>query len=139
MLIHQIQYKNKKPKRVGRGGKKGTYSGKGLKGQSSRAGRKFRPALRDVIIKLPKKRGYRFKTISEKPHIVNLGDISKRFSDGEKVGVKELVAKKLLNIPRSKKNPKVKILGKGEFDKNTKLIFKTGMLFSKQAKEKTIK
>jgi len=41
MQLHQLKpnHKKKSRKRVGRGGKKGTYSGKGMKGQKSRAGK----------------------------------------------------------------------------------------------------
>jgi large subunit ribosomal protein L15 len=65
--LHQIkpESKRKTKKRVGRGGKRGTYCGRGLKGQKSRAGRKTRPALRDIIKRIPKKRGYRFKSIKK--------------------------------------------------------------------------
>ncbi len=61
MQLHQIS-KNKarkSPKRVGRGGKKGTYCGRGIKGQKARAGAKIRPELRDFIKKIPKVRGYK--------------------------------------------------------------------------------
>src|SRR5580698_349333 len=44
--------------RVGRGGKRGKTSGRGTKGQSARAGNKKRPEFRDIIKKLPKRRGY---------------------------------------------------------------------------------
>ncbi|HOK35099.1 MAG TPA: hypothetical protein PLL80_00755 [Candidatus Pacearchaeota archaeon] len=59
MQLHQIQptHKPKDKKRIGRGGKRGTYSGKGIKGQTSRAGAKIRPEIRDFIKKIPKKRG----------------------------------------------------------------------------------
>ncbi len=52
--------KLKKSKRVGRGGKKGTYSGKGMKGQKSRAGRKLEPPIRGLIKRYHKLRGYKF-------------------------------------------------------------------------------
>lgn len=47
-------------RRVGRGqgSKRGKQSGRGGKGQTARAGHKIRPALRDIIKKLPKRRGY---------------------------------------------------------------------------------
>lgn len=48
---------NKTKKRVGRGGKRGTTSGKGQKGQRSRAGHRIRPAERDILSKFPKLRG----------------------------------------------------------------------------------
>lgn len=47
-----------KKTRVGRGSKRGKTSGRGTKGQNARAGRKKRPELRDIIKKLPKRRGY---------------------------------------------------------------------------------
>ena len=45
-------------KRIGRGGDRGKTSGKGHKGQKSRAGRKIRPHIRDEIQRIPKRRGY---------------------------------------------------------------------------------
>ena len=38
MQLHQLKpiHKKKKPKTRGRGGKRGTYSGRGMKGQKSR-------------------------------------------------------------------------------------------------------
>jgi len=65
MQIHQLkrQHKNKKDRIVGRGGKHAKTSGRGGKGQTARAGNKRRPELRDIIKKLPKLRGYRFKSI----------------------------------------------------------------------------
>jgi len=63
MQLHQLQpaNKNQKKKRIGRGGKRGTYSGRGVKGQKSRAGRHIRPAERDLIQRLPKLRGQKNK------------------------------------------------------------------------------
>lgn len=49
--------KRKKPKSVGRGGKRGKTSGRGTKGQNARAGRKKRPEIRDFIKRFPKLRG----------------------------------------------------------------------------------
>ncbi len=59
MQLHEVKpiHKNESRKRIGRGGKRGTYSGKGIKGQKSRAGRKIRPAVRDLIQRTPKLRG----------------------------------------------------------------------------------
>lgn len=56
MQLHTLQpaHKLKSKKRIGRGGKRGTYSGRGVKGQKARAGRKIRPAIRDLIQSLPK-------------------------------------------------------------------------------------
>ncbi len=61
MQLHELKpkHKLKRKKRVGRGGKKGTYSGKGIKGQSSRSGRKMVPIIRELIKRYPKLRGYK--------------------------------------------------------------------------------
>jgi len=75
MQLHQLRpkHKLKKKKRIGRGGKRGTYSGKGIKGQKSRAGRKFAPVIRELIKRYPKLRGYRFKNHEGFLVIVNVG------------------------------------------------------------------
>ena len=58
MQVHELKPSNKpkKRRRIGRGGKRGNYSGRGSKGQKSRAGAKMRPQLREIINKFPKKR-----------------------------------------------------------------------------------
>ena len=68
MQINNLKrvHKNKKDRLVGRGGKHAKTSGRGGKGQTARAGNKRRPELRDIIKKLPKNRGYRFKSIHKK-------------------------------------------------------------------------
>jgi large subunit ribosomal protein L15 len=65
MQINNLKrvHKNKKDRIVGRGGKHAKTSGRGGKGQTARAGNKRRPELRDIIKKLPKNRGYRFKSV----------------------------------------------------------------------------
>jgi ribosomal protein L15 len=67
MQIHNLKrtHKNKKDRLVGRGGKHAKTSGRGGKGQTARAGNKRRPELRDIIKKLPKNRGYQFKSIKK--------------------------------------------------------------------------
>lgn len=64
MQIHDLKRKNpnKRDRTVGRGGKHAKTSGRGGKGQTARAGNKRRPELRDIIKKLPKNRGYQFKS-----------------------------------------------------------------------------
>jgi len=120
MQLYQLKpiHKPKKKKRIGRGGKRGTYSGRGIKGQKARAGRKIRPEIRDFIKKIPKKRGYRFKA-KPKPEIVNLKDLEKHFRDGEIVSPETLFKKGLIGKVKKKG---VKILGKGKLTK--KLEFK---------------
>jgi len=134
MQLHDLkkQYKQKSKKRVGRGGKRGTTSGHGTKGQKSRAGHKIRPAIRDFIVKLPKRRGFKFKSIKIQPQAINIGIIEKNFKSGEIITPKTLLAKKLIRREKGK-TPKVKILGGGEFSK--KFIFK-GCAFSKNFKYK---
>lgn len=75
MQTHEVKRKtaNRDGKYVGRGGKRGKTSGKGTKGQNSRAGRKFRPQIRDVIKKIPKARGYKFKSIRGPVEVVREG------------------------------------------------------------------
>ena len=142
MQLHQIKpiHKLKKRKRIARGGKRGNYSGRGIKGQKSRAGAGIRPAIRDVMMRLPKQRGrakHAFKSIFLKPVVLNLRDVEKRFSaQGGKAS--EIVSPQTLfekGIIRKKggKLPKIKILGAGEISK--KLEFQ-GVLFSQSARVK---
>lgn len=133
MLLHEIKpiHKRKDKKRVGRGGKRGTYAGKGIKGQKARAGRKLKPIIRELIKRYPKLKGYKFKSKKEL-RIINVGDLEKKFNAGEKVTPKILLKKKIIRKIKGK-IPQVKILGKGEIKK--KLVFED-CLFSKQAKEK---
>jgi len=134
MQLHELKpiHKFKKPKRVGRGGKKGTYSGHGVKGQKSRAGKKLKPIIRELIKRYPKLRGYRFKSKKEKPTILNLEILEKKFNTGEKVAPEILLEKRIIRKIKGRM-PKVKILGKGEVTK--KLIIE-GCQLSKSAKEK---
>lgn len=136
MQLHDLKptHKLKAKKRIGRGGKRGTYSGRGNKGQKARAGRGPRPALRDIIKKVPKKRGYRFKSIQVKPQVVNLKDLEKHFQSGEKVTPETLLEKGLVGKVKEK-TPVVKILGKGKL---TKKLEVEGCLMSKSV-EKVLK
>ncbi|BCX15552.1 MAG: 50S ribosomal protein L15 [Candidatus Parcubacteria bacterium] len=134
MQLHQIKFSLRKRKRVGRGGKKGNYSGRGLKGQKSRAGRRIRPAVRDIILKLPKRKGFKNIKIKRKIFVINLDNIDKKFNANEIVSLKTLVAKKLLTIPKSVKSFKVKILGRGNLTKS--LLFKPEFIFSDRALNK---
>ncbi|MFA4890617.1 MAG: 50S ribosomal protein L15 [Candidatus Paceibacterota bacterium] len=134
MQLHQIKSKTKRKTRklIGRGGKRGTYSGKGMKGQKSRAGHKMRPELRDIIKKIPKKRGYRFKSFKINPTVVNLNVLEKHFSDNEKVHPKSLLEKGLIS-KISGSLPGVKLLGSGTI---TKKLLVSECQISKSAKEK---
>ena len=128
MQLYQLKPKNinKNKKRVGRGGKRGTFSGKGAKGQLARAGRKLRPEIRDFVKKIPKKRGYDFKSFQTKPQIVNLQDLDKKYNDGEIVTPETLIEKGLIvkvkgrpDLPAGRQG--VKILGQGKLTKKLKV------------------
>src|SRR4030042_2383761 len=131
MQLHQIKpiHKSKKPKRIGRGGKRGTYSGRGLKGQKSRAGRKFQPIIRYLIKRYPKLRGYRFNPFGEKTAKINIDYLEKKFENGEKISPRLLLEKKLVRKIKGTV-PKVKILGRGEL---TKKLIISGCSVSKSA------
>ncbi len=137
MQLHQIKRKNpnKKSVKIGRGGKRGKTSGRGHKGQNARAGTSKRPEMRDIIKKLPKLRGYRFKSFQVRPAVINLELIEKNFSNGDKITPAILVEKALIE-KRSGRVPVVKILSKGEI---TKKVIISECLFSKTTKEKVKK
>ena len=134
MQIHQIKplRKKKKEKRVGRGGKRGTYSGRGIKGQKARAGRKFQPIIRAILKKYPKLRGYKFSPQKKEMAILNLEVLEKEFKEGERVTPKILVERKIIRKIKGRVPP-VKILGRGEISK--KLIIEKCLL-SESAREK---
>jgi len=125
-------HKKKRRKRVGRGGKRGTYSGRGVKGQKSRAGRRLKPVIRELIKKYPKLRGTKFKKWRPRAAIVNIEDLEKKFSIGEVVSSRALLERRIIRRIKGR-IPRVKILGKGKLTK--KLIIE-GCQLSKQAKEK---
>ncbi len=137
MQLHQISKNksNKVGKRVGRGGKRGTFSGRGVKGQKARSGRKLRPEWRDLLKSIPKKRGYKFKSIQDKPAVLNLQDLNAAFNGGEAITFSVLLQKGLI-AKAGGRWPQVKILGQDQLTK--KLNFK-GLTASKSAKEAILK
>ena len=134
MQLNQVSpnHKKKKKKRIGRGGKKGTYSGRGIKGQKARAGAKFKPAIRELIKKYPKLRGYKFNPKAFKDAIVNLGELEKKFDKDQEVNPEALLKKGLIRRIKGR-TPNVKILAKGELKKPLVI---SGCKFSKEAEEK---
>lgn len=131
MQLHQLQpfhgLKNKK--RIARGGKRGTYSGRGQKGQKSRAGAKIRPAERDLIIRIPKRRGFKNKPLGPKPVILNTEDLEKEFENNQIINKKILREKGLIKAL----GQRVKILDRGELKKALEI---DGLEVSKKAEEK---
>lgn len=147
MLIHELKptTKNKKKKRIGRGGKRGTFSGKGTKGQKARAGvhmgADFRGGNRPLWKVFPKKRGSTkkveikhrsFQVRDPKAFPVNLELINEVFHENAVVSPTTLLEKKVIK----KADKTVKVLGTGELSK--KLTFE-GLTFSQSAKEKIAK
>lgn len=132
----------KERKRVGRGlgSGKGRYSGRGIKGQKSRAGSHAMPAgfeggQMPIDMRIGKLRGNTsadampigpFRTYSQP---VNVGALEERFDAGADVTLEALKAAGLI----SKLSVDVKILGEGEL---TKKLSVTAHSFSKSAVEK---
>ena len=116
---------------VGRGGKKGTYSGRGGKGQSARSGRKMVPIIRELIKRYPKLKGYRSFVLEDTTRVVNLDILDKHFKDGEVVSPAALVQKGIIRAIKGK-IPAVKILGNGNISKK---IIIDNCKISKTAKE----
>ncbi len=117
----KLTEKRKSRMRVGRGnGSKGTYSGRGLKGQKSRSGGGvplfFEGGQLPLVKRLPFLRGFknRFKKDFS---IVNLSELEKVFKDGDDVNSETLYKFNLIR----KSNSNVKILGNGELNKSLNL------------------
>ena len=112
MQLNTLKLKNKRKSRktIGRGGKKGTYSGKGCKGQKARSGVSINPlfeggrsTLTDHMKKL---RGFKSSRIKIE---VKISQLDKNFKDGESVNLKSLAEKNL--IKKADKHTRVKIVG----------------------------
>ncbi len=120
--LHTLIRKTLRPKRrVGRGqsSTRGKTSGRGTKGQSARAGNKKRPEMRDIIKKIPKRRGFgknRGKTNVPTTHVtINLSRIEALFDKGEDVTMKALAGKGILKAGYL---TRVKVVGTGSISKN---------------------
>ncbi|MBP9821895.1 MAG: 50S ribosomal protein L15 [Candidatus Pacebacteria bacterium] len=151
MNIHQLKPKTKRTyaKRVGRGGKRGTTSGKGTKGQASRAGAGIKTGFRGGDNRIwqlfPKQRGaskkpgnnsphrkHRFFQLKhDKPTAINL-DAFDKFSEGQEITAQMLIDKGIIENTTDT----VKVLGNGVLKKKVTL---KGFAFSDSAKEKITK
>jgi large subunit ribosomal protein L15 len=104
-------------KRVGRGdgSRKGSFSGRGCKGQKARAGFRMKPGFEGgqlpIIKRLPSQRGFTniFKTDFD---VVNVGQLTV-FEAGTEVDLVKLVTAGLVKTGQKL----VKILGDGEIDR----------------------
>lgn len=114
MQFHDLKHtaKRKTKKRIGRGGKRGTYSGSGEKGQRKRSGHRIRPAERDLIMRMPKLRGVKHPPTEAPARVINVGDFEKMFK--ETVLSRKLLLEK--GIIASLYAP-VKILANGDLKK----------------------
>ena len=107
----------KEKKRVGRGdgSRKGSFSGRGCKGQKGRAGFRMKPGFEGgqlpIIKRLPSQRGFTniFKTEFD---VVNVGQLTV-FEAGTEVDLVKLVTAGLVKTGQKL----VKILGDGEIDR----------------------
>lgn len=139
MQIHQIAKPDwlKEKKRIGRGGKRGTYSGKGNKGQKARSGGNIAPGFEGqdttLVQRSPKIGGF---TSPKLPNIqISLDILEKHFKSGDKVTPEILKDKGLIKLnkrSRTRKLAKVKILANGKIAKSLTI---EGCLITKGAKE----
>jgi large subunit ribosomal protein L15 len=124
MQIHEVARPDwlKEKKRIGRGGKRGTYSGKGNKGQKSRSGGNIPPGFEGqdttLVQRSPKLRGF---TSPKLPNIaISLDLLEKNFTDKDKVSPQILIEKRLIKLnkrSRARKLARVKILANGKISK----------------------
>lgn len=138
MQIHQLTTKKRKAKKtIGRGGKRGTYSGRGNKGQKARSGASIDPLFEggrsSLVERLKKVRG--FKSLNAKKAVVKLEALEKSFKDGDIVSVETLLAAKLVDKASVKDG--IKILTTGQITK--KLTISAELLLSETAKNAIIK
>jgi large subunit ribosomal protein L15 len=130
MRIHEFAptTKRKKVKHIGRGGKRGTFSGRGQKGQGARAGHRIRPAIRDLYMRLPKLRGVKHQSLKEKPTAVNISALETRCT-ASVITKKTLVEAGIIR----RETQLVKILGSGTITRAVKV---TGIPVSAEARKK---
>lgn len=134
MQIHQLSVVKKKArKRIGRGGKRGTTSGRGSNGQKSRSGASVDPLFEGgrstFLERLKKVRG--FKSIHQKKHLVTLADLERACTEGETITLALLIEKKI--APKTAISRGVKIVATGLLSK--KLALGTDVAASEKAKE----
>ena len=117
--LHSLKRMTKRAyRRVGRGqsSTRGKQSGRGGKGQTARAGNKRRPELRDIIKKIPKRRGYgknRGRTVwalKPRPMTVTLAQLEAQFDAGAEITPTTILERGIIAV-RGKHFPMVKIVG----------------------------
>ena len=116
-MLHTLTTRTRKRKRIGRGGVRGRKSGRGDKGQRSRAGRRIRPAIRDELQRIPKRRGHnrnRARGVRGKRNerVVTLRLLDRHFSGDDAVTPRGLVARRLVARVRGRE-PRIAVVDKG--------------------------
>jgi len=141
MQLHHLKSQTTRKKaRIGRGGKRGKTSGKGMKGQKSRTGNSTRPEMRDIIKKLPKRRGFgknRARTVNNervRPMVVNVSLLETTFPTGGAINPRVLMNKGLVH-GKGGALAVVKVLGTGEVSKKFTI---SGCQVSETAKTKIV-
>lgn len=120
-------------KRVGRGNaSKGTYSGRGMKGQKSRSGGGVRPSFEGgqlpLMKRLPTQRG--FTNIFRVEYAtVNVDELAARFDGNAEVTPQALREARLVR----RSGTPIKVLGRGEIDR---ALTVSAHSFSSEAKRK---
>lgn len=122
MQIHELSITPKKKKRIGRGGKRGTYSGRGMKGQKARSGGNVDPLFEGgrttLIQKMKKNRG--FKSPYAKKNVISLAVLEKNYADGEIVSFATLAEKGI--VKGNKLNNGARIVANGTLTKKLSII-----------------
>lgn len=113
LVVHPAARRRRR--RVGRGNaSRGTYSGRGMKGQRSRAGGRrgmIRRSLRSLLERVSKRRG--FRSLRGKPTVVNVRDLDRVFERDEVVTPTLLEQRGLITSGETR----VRILGAGTLSK----------------------
>ena len=127
MQFHTLQSKtkHKRKKRIGRGGSRGAYSGRGQKGQKAHGGRKRPNSGLRLVQHLPKLRGSKMRPAKEVIRL-SLHELQKYAREG-------VVTKDAIVTRAKDKGKEVKILGNGEVGAPLTIV---GIAVSKGAAEK---
>lgn len=115
MELHELQHHQKSKtsrSRVGRGGKRGTYAGRGMKGQKARSGTRFMPIVREILKRYPKLRGVKGNVPRTPRASINVRDLA-GLAGGTIVTPDLLVEQGVVERVKGR-IPPVKILGDGE-------------------------
>jgi len=138
MQIHELSVPAKKSrKRIGRGGKRGTYSGRGLKGQKARSGGNVDPLFEggrsSLVERMKNTRGA--KPLNLPKVTVTLAKIDRLYSDEEVVSLGTLVQKRVLS--KKTRSQSAKIVATGEITK--KVIISGKISISEKAHDAVLK